>query len=154
MPPYHGSLHLPKDTIDGRYNGGSGIEAAEATVQPSRVELEQLADLHHQTTQHSHTGPEEKNGARAEFRDYIRESTLGNKCYPKHRGVCFDSLSVYGSSVSGHSAKTLGTALWRTLTFQDILEQILPSSLRLQKCRPKAIISDFSGVVRSGQMML
>ena len=154
MPPYHGSSHLPKDTVEGAHKRESQLEDVHATVQASPAELERLADLHRQTTQNSYPGLKEKGEVHAEFRDHLRENDLGGKWNPKHQGVCFDSLSVFGFSKSGHSAKTLGTALWRTLTFQDILEQIAPSWFRLRKARSRAIISDFSGVVNSGEMML
>lgn len=151
MPPYYGSSHRPKDHIEA---AEPSTENDTAVLEVSPAELERLGDLHRQTTQNSHAGLAEKNETQAEFHDFLHENNPGGKWYPEHRGVCFDSLSVFGSSGSGHSAKTLGTALWRTLTFQDILEQILPSSLRLHRGQPKAIISDFSGVVRSGEMML
>jgi ATP-binding cassette subfamily G (WHITE) protein 2 (SNQ2) len=154
MPPYHASLHIPKSTVEGGRNHELQHDDVQVTVQASPAELERLADLHRQTTQESHAGLDENDGVHAEFRDYLRENDLGGRWYPKHQGVCFDSLSVFGSSGSRHSAKTLGTALWRTLTFQDILEQIAPSSFKLRKSRPRAIISNFSGVVNSGEMML
>lgn len=154
MPPYHGSSHLPKDTIEVGRRHETQPEDAQTVVQASAEELEKLADLHRQITQNSHAGLEEKYDVHKEFREYLQENDLGGKWYPRHQGVCFDSLSVFGSSSSGHSAKTLGTALWRTLTFQDILEQIAPSCSNLRKAKSQAIISDFSGVVRSGEMML
>lgn len=151
MPPYYGSSHRPKDHVEA---AESPAENESAGLEVSLAELERLGDLHRQTTRTSHAGLAEKNETQAEFHDFLQDNNPGGKWYPEHRGVCFDSLSVFGSSGSGHSAKTLGTAFWRTLTFQDILEQILPSSLQLRGGQPKAIISDFSGVVRSGEMML
>ena len=70
-------------------------------------------------------------------------------------GVYFRSLTTWGEG-DGHSkVKTLGTALWRTLTFQDIYEWTMKpwiSNKNPQDGRP--LIRDFSGVVREGEIML
>ncbi|GAB7362987.1 hypothetical protein MBLNU230_g3282t1 [Neophaeotheca triangularis] len=151
MPPYYAPSHRRKDHAEA---AEAQSEDDPAVLQVSPEELARLGELHRQTTQKSHSGLLEKNETHAEFHDFLKENNPGGKWYPEHRGVCFDSLSVLASSNPGYSAKTLGTALWRTLTFQDILEQILPSSLKLRGAQPNAIISDFTGVVRSGEMML
>jgi hypothetical protein len=54
--------------------------------------------------------------------------------------------------------KTLGAALWRTLTFRDIYEwtvQPWVTTKNPQKVlKGRQLIRDFSGVVQSGEMML
>ena len=70
-------------------------------------------------------------------------------------GVCFQSVSTWGAGDNHADVKTLGTALWRTLTFQDIYEWTIQpwrSPKNPQNGRP--LIRDFSGVVQSGEMML
>lgn len=152
MPPYFGSSHLPKDTVQDAPD--TPPEDGSTFLEATPAELAKLGDLHRQTTRTSHAGLEDKLDVHTEFKDFLRENNPEGRWYPAHQGVCYDSLSVFGSSGSGHSAKTFGTALWRTLTCQDILEKIVPSSFKLQNVSPKAIISGFSGVVHSGEMML
>ncbi|KAL5364493.1 ABC-2 type transporter-domain-containing protein [Aspergillus floccosus] len=70
-------------------------------------------------------------------------------------GVCFRSLSTWGEGEDHADVKTLGTALWRTLTFQDIYEWTIKSWVSKKEPQSgRPLIRDFSGVVRSGEIML
>lgn len=69
--------------------------------------------------------------------------------------VCFKSVTTYGVPGGTARVKTLKDAVWRTLTFQDLYEwtlQPLISPTRVDA--GQALIRDFSGVVRNGQIML
>jgi hypothetical protein len=70
-------------------------------------------------------------------------------------GVCFQSLSTWGAGGEHANVKTLGTALWRTLTFQDVYEwTIKPWLSKPEPQSGRQLIRDFTGVVRSGEIML
>ncbi|KFY17638.1 hypothetical protein V491_04960 [Pseudogymnoascus sp. VKM F-3775] len=74
---------------------------------------------------------------------------------PARLGVCFKDLSTWGAGGQHAPVKTLKQALWRTLTGQDIYEWTLKrliSRPRPEEGRP--LIRNFSGVVRSGEIML
>ncbi|KFY68490.1 hypothetical protein V498_10627, partial [Pseudogymnoascus sp. VKM F-4517 (FW-2822)] len=74
---------------------------------------------------------------------------------PARLGVCFKDLSTWGAGGQHAPVKTLKQALWRTLTGQDIYEWTLKrliSRPRPEDGRP--LIRNFSGVVRSGEIML
>ncbi|GKZ38311.1 hypothetical protein AbraIFM66950_010441 [Aspergillus brasiliensis] len=82
----------------------------------------------------------------AEFRAGKRKSGLG---------VCFQSLSTWREGNDHADVKTLGTALWRTLTFQDVYEwTIKPWLSKKDPQSGRELIRDFSGVVRNGEIML
>jgi hypothetical protein len=70
-------------------------------------------------------------------------------------GVCFQSLSTWGAGGDHANVKTLGTALWRTLTFQDVYEwTIKPWISKPEPQSGRQLIRDFTGVVRGGEIML
>lgn len=70
-------------------------------------------------------------------------------------GVSFKSLTTWGGGESQVNVKTLATAFWRTLTLQDIYEwTVKPWVGDKEPEHGRALIRDFSGVVRSGEMML
>lgn len=82
----------------------------------------------------------------AEFRAGKKKSGLG---------VCFKSLSTWGEGNDHADVKTLGTALWRTLTFQDVYEwTIKPWMSKKDPESGRQLIRDFSGVARNGEIML
>ena len=63
--------------------------------------------------------------------------------------------SKQGDGEEHTDVKTLGTALWRTLTFQDVYEwTIQPWLSRKEPQSGRPLIRDFSGAVRSGEIML
>lgn len=152
MPPYFGPTHVPKDLTQNIPDHDHVDESP--AIRASSQELDRLGQLHRQTTQTSRVGLRPDLDPQTELKEFLQDNNSTGKWYPQHSGVGFESLSVFGSSDAGQTAKTLGTALWRTLTFQDVAEMITPSALRRKKAESKAIISGFSGVVHSGEMML
>lgn len=74
---------------------------------------------------------------------------------PLPLGVCFKSITTYGRPGGATPVKTLKDAIWRTLTFQDIYEWTFKRIISPSKIEDgHALIRDFSGVVKNGQMML
>ena len=74
---------------------------------------------------------------------------------PLPLGVCFKSITTYGRPGGATPVKTLKDAIWRTLTFQDIYEWTFKRIVSPSKVEDgHALIRDFSGVVKNGQMML
>ncbi|RDW64304.1 putative ABC multidrug transporter [Aspergillus mulundensis] len=70
-------------------------------------------------------------------------------------GVGFQSLSTWGAGGEHVNVKTLGTALWRTLTFQDVYEgTVKPWMKKPEPESGRQLICDLTGVVRSGEIML
>lgn len=122
-------------------------------VHLSHEDEDAIADIHRTLTEKSHPDPgyPEPHSSfdkflAAEFHAGKRRSNLG---------VCFQSLTTWGEG-DGHSkVKTVGTALWRTFTFQDIYEWTVKrwiSDKKPQDGRP--LIRDFSGVVQNGEILL
>lgn len=70
-------------------------------------------------------------------------------------GVCFKNVTTWAARNDHLDKKTFGDALWRTMTFQDIYEWTIKrwvQPMKMEDGRP--LIRDFSGVVRSGEILL
>lgn len=93
---------------------------------------------------------------RARFEDlegYLQGDEKGPG--PSPLSVCFKSVTTYGHPGGAKPIKTLKDAIWRTLTLQDIYELTLKRLVSPNKAEDgHAIIRDFSGTLRNGQMML
>ncbi|CAI6094480.1 unnamed protein product [Clonostachys chloroleuca] len=95
-----------------------------------------------------------------DFEKYLRSTqenaeTQAKKPQPVPLSVCFKSITTYGRQGGPKSVKTLKDAIWRTLTLQDIYEATLKRLIFPDRVENgQALIRDFSGVVRNGQMML
>lgn len=116
---------------------------------------ETLADLHKAVTGQSYlTNKAENGGPFAEFEEYLRrDSESGGQPVPL--SVCFKGVTTYGRHEGASSAKTLKDAIVRTLTLQDIYEWTLKKLISPEKPENgRALIRDFTGVVRNGEMML
>ncbi|KAL4814418.1 ABC-2 type transporter-domain-containing protein [Aspergillus spinulosporus] len=88
------------------------------------------------------------------FDKFLEEEVQAGRKKP-NLGVCFQSLSTWGTGEEHVNVKTLGTALWRTLTFQDVYEwTIKPWLTKPEPESGRQLIRDFTGVVRSGEIML
>ncbi|KAL4733959.1 ABC-2 type transporter-domain-containing protein [Aspergillus similis] len=88
------------------------------------------------------------------FDKFLEEELQAGRKKP-NLGVCFQSLSTWGTGGEHANVKTLGTALWRTLTFQDVYEwTIKPWVKKAEPESGRQLIRDFTGVVRSGEIML
>jgi hypothetical protein len=86
--------------------------------------------------------------------EYLRKEQQ-NTTRPLPLSVCFKNLSTYGRPGGSVPVKTLKHAIWRTLTFQDVYEWTLKRYISPTKVEDgHALIRDFSGVVRNGEMML
>lgn len=85
---------------------------------------------------------------------YLRDYNWAES-HPVSLSVCFKSVTTYGQPGGAKPVKTLKDAIWRTLTLQDIYERTFKRILRPTKVEEgQALIRDFSGVVRGGEMML
>ena len=112
----------------------------------------EVAKIHKTVTNHSNPGAPSPH--LEELEKYIRSNDpAGPQALPL--SVCFKNLTTYGQPLGSTSVKTLGKAIWRTLTMQDIYEATLKKLVhRNAGNRGHALIRDFSGVVRNGEMML
>lgn len=124
-------------------------------VHVSHEDEDTIADIHRTLTEKSHPDAQQEYfEPHASFDKFLEEQVQGGKKRSK-LGVCFQSVSTWGEGDGHVDVKTLGTALWRTLTLQEIYEWIVQpwlSTKKPQKGRP--LIREFSGVVESGEMML
>lgn len=135
-------------------------EAAPTDETPSpRVHLSQededaVADIHRTLTEKSRQAAPQYPEPHSSFGRFLEaEHDAGKK--RSNLGVCFNSLTTWGEGHDHAKIKTLGTSLWRTLTFQDVYEWTIKpwiSDKKPQDGRP--LIRDFSGVVRNGEIML
>ena len=115
----------------------------------------EIAEIHRAVTNHSISKPTENTFPHlADLEKYIRANDPAG-LQPIPLSVCFKNLTTYGQPLNSSSVKTLGTALWRTLTFQDIYEATFKKFIASKGAsRGHALIRDFSGLVRNGEMML
>ena len=91
-----------------------------------------------------------------EFEKYVRSSPNdASTPEPVPLSVFFESVTTYGRQGGPTPVKTLKDAIWRTLTCQDIYEGTLKRWISPDRVENgQALIRDFSGVVRNGEMML
>lgn len=126
-----------------------------ARVQVSHGDEDAIAEIHRTLTEKSQTGTHQKYPEpHSSFDKFLAEQVERGK-KRSNLGVRFQSVSAWGKGNDHVDVKTLGTALWRTLTLQDIYEWTVKpwlSTKKPQNGRP--LIRDFSGVVGSGEMML
>jgi hypothetical protein len=121
-------------------------------VQVSHEDEDAIADIHRTLTEKSITDQKYPE-PHSSFDKFLEEQVQGKK--RSNLGVCFQSLSTWGEGDSHADVKTLGTALWRTLTMQDIYEwTIQPWITKKNPEDGRQLIRDFSGVVESGEIML
>ncbi|PGH03704.1 hypothetical protein AJ79_07286 [Helicocarpus griseus UAMH5409] len=135
---------------------------SEPHVHPTQQDEEILADLHQTLTEFSEA--ERSDSERVEYPEphssldkYFREQRVKSASgKPVSRlGVCFKNVTTWGVHNEHAQTKTLAHAVWRTFTLQDVYEWTLKRWVnppKLQDGRP--LIHDFSGVVRSGEIML
>lgn len=138
----------------------SGQEAPESEetgprVQVSHEHQDAIAEIHRTLTEKSHPGAHQGSSEpHSSFDKFLAEQIESGK-KRSNLGVCFQSLSTWGDGNDHVDVKTLATALWRTLTLQDIYEWTIQPWLSTKKPRDgRPLIRDFSGVVESGEMML
>lgn len=113
-----------------------------------------IADIHRTLTEKSHPGAMQYSEPHSSFDKFLEEQVQGGK-KRSNLGVSFQSVSTWGEGDGHANVKTLGTALWRTFTCQDIYEWTLQPWVSAKKPQDgRQLIRDFSGVVESGEMML
>lgn len=141
-------LHHPKQTPS---FASEAHEDGPPRVQVSLADEDAIADIHRTLTEK--TAEDKYPEPHSSFDKFLEEQTQGRK--RSNLGVCFQSLSTWGDGDSHAGVKTLGTALWRTLTMQDIYEWTIQPWLSKKKPEEgRQLIRDFSGVVQSGEIML
>ncbi|KAF5860488.1 hypothetical protein ETB97_001438 [Aspergillus alliaceus] len=129
--------------------------AASPRVHLSHDDEDAIAEIHHTLTEISHHDSRQGYPEPHSSFDKFLEAELQAGRKKSNLGVCFQSLSTWGDGEEHANVKTLGTALWRTLTFQDVYEwTIQPWLSRKEPRSGRSLIRDFSGVVRSGEIML
>lgn len=106
-----------------------------------------IADIHRILTVQEYSEPH------SSFDRFLEQEVQGSK-KRSNLGVCFQSVSTWGKGDGHADVKTLGTALWRTLTFRDIYEWTVQPWMTIDPQKGRRLIRDFSGVVQSGEMML
>jgi len=120
-----------------------------------------IATLHRTITGRSHAHDDEsdsdaqsQSGSFAKFEEYLREDQgKGPEAIPV--SVCFKNVSTYGRKSGDVPVKTVWDAVRRTLMLQDIYESMLKKIVSPEKIEHgRALIRDFTGVVKSGEMML
>ena len=154
------AAHCTSHSQGSRFASPQDAEDQDGTSAP-RVHLDQgdgkaIADIHQLLTA---KGPSEDTRPvypepHSSF-DKFLESEIHAGKKKSNLGVSFKSLTTWGGGETQVNVKTLATAVWRTLTLQDIYEWTIKPWLadnEPQNGRP--LIRDLSGVVRSGEMML
>ena len=145
-------MHIPSSFVSGQ-EASTGDHGPR--VQVSHEDEDAIADIHRTLTERSLPGvhpvyPEPHSSFDKFLEEQVRE---GKK--RSNLGVCFQSVSTWGEGDGHTNIKTLGIALWRTFTLQDIYEWTIQPWMSSEKPRHGCpIIQDFSGVVESGEMML
>lgn len=126
-------------------------------VHPTQRDEQNLADLQRTFTEFSETEHTEYAEPHSTLDKYFREHRVKDVAgKPLSRlGVCFKNLSTWGVRNEHAQVKTLAHAVWRTCTFQDVYEWTIKRWIALPKLQDgRPLINDFSGVVRSGEIML
>jgi hypothetical protein len=124
-------------------------------VHPDQGAEDAIAQLHRVLTQEPTRHYPETHLAFDDFLQRENRVLEDSGVLPARLGVCFKNLTTWGSGSAHAPVKTFKQALWRTLTGQDIYEWTLGRVLSKPKPEDgRALIRDFSGVVRGGEMML
>lgn len=146
----HGGLSVASDV---EVENQADVNASH--VHLSREDEDVITDIHRiltATSSHDSTHPYAE--PHLSFDKFLRAEIEGGS-KRLNLGVCFQSISTWGVGEGHAEVKTLGTALLRTLTFQDIYEWTLKPWISKRKPQEgRQLIRDFSGVVRSGEIML
>lgn len=152
MPaPLHSRLH--PSFAPGQEEPASGAHGPRVHV--SHEDEDAIAHIHRTLTDKSHPGASHQYSEPHSSFDKFLEEQVQNGKKRVNIGVSFQSVSTWGEGNGHDDVKTLGTALWRTLTLQDIYEwTIQPWRTQKKPQEGRPLIRDFSGVVESGEMML
>ena len=133
---------------------GEGEDHISQVVATSEAE-DAIAELHRTITGRSGlTAKADLGGPFAGFEEYLRrDEQSGASSVPL--SVCFKGVTTYGKQEGATGVKTLKDALLRTFTLQEIYEWTLKRVISPDRVENgRALIRDFTGVVRNGEMML
>lgn len=147
---------IPTLTDRARYATESPSDGC-AHVHPTPQDEQALAELHRTLSKSSPSDESQYAEPHLSLDKYYKENRARSESgKPLGRlGVCFKNLTTWGEQNEHAKKKTFADAVWRTLTFQDVYEWTIKRWIdppRIQNGRP--LIHDFSGVVRSGEIML
>lgn len=154
--PAHCSAHFHNSPFAGATDAAERSEDVPQRVYLSPGDGEAIETIHHELMARE-PSPEyrpqyaEPHSSFDKF--LVDEVHAGKK--KANMGVSFRSLTTWGKTETQAHVKTFATAVWRTLTLQDVYEWTLKPWItdnEPQNGRP--LIRDMSGVVRSGEMML
>ncbi|ODH46921.1 hypothetical protein GX48_07006 [Paracoccidioides brasiliensis] len=157
MPPKGSVLSRIPSHNERPRNATEREDDLESHVHPTQQDEDALASLHQCLTQYSYHEPIEYAEPHSTLEKYLREHRVKDVCdRPFSRlGICFKNVTTWGVRNEHSQVKTLARAIWRTATFQDVYEWTIKRWIappKLENRRP--LINDFSGVVRSGEIML
>ncbi|THC93033.1 hypothetical protein EYZ11_007487 [Aspergillus tanneri] len=153
MPAHlHPHLHGAPSHASNQEAGSQADIIASPRVHLSFEDGDAIAEIHRTLTEVNHQ--QEYPEPHSSFDKFLEaELQAGKK--RSNLGVYFQSMSTWGDGDDHADVKTLGTALWRTFTFQDVYEWTIKPWLSSKKPQDgRQLIRDFSGVVRSGEIML
>ncbi|RAL09122.1 putative ABC multidrug transporter [Aspergillus homomorphus CBS 101889] len=153
MPPHPvPHLHSSAASPEGPRDHDDGAPSSHVFL--SREDEDELAEIHRTLTAPRRQDAREYAEPHSSFDKFLDEEVRAGKM-KSNLGVCFQSLSTWGDGEEHVKVKTLGTALWRTLTLQDVYEWTIKPWVSKKKPEDgRQLIRDFSGVVRSSEMML
>ena len=156
MPAPHRAPYLQGNHFVSPQDAEGQDESTSPRVHLAQGDEEAIADIHHLLTA---KGPSEDTRPvypepHSSFDKFLESEVHAGK-KRSNLGVCFKSLTTWGGGETQVNVKTLATAVWRTLTLQDIYEwTIKPWIADNEPQNGRPLIRDLSGVVRSGEMML
>lgn len=154
MPSFLYPLHRASTTHEPPVEPAQREDDGVSHVAGTAEDEEAVAELFKTIT--GKTEPAEKAGAAAGsfagFESYVRQDEHSQSV---PLSVCFKNVTTYGRHEGASAAKTLKDSIVRTLTLQDIYEWTLKRLISPEKVENgRALIRDFTGVVRNGEMML
>ena len=147
MPPSLPSRNSARGRTRSHGDSAHDLEDTIEHVTVSEEREDRIATLHRAITEpHDNTAFES-------LEKYLQEDEAWPG--PPPLSVCFKSLTTYGQPGGAAPIKTLKDAIWRTITLQDIYELTIKRLVSPVKVENgQALIRDFSGVLRNGEMML
>lgn len=154
MPPSTVPAPSRLPNLEWEHRPVNNTNDSESHVHPTQEDERTLAALHQTMTGAGESEYAEPHSTLDRYLKHGRPKEESGK--PLGRlGVCFKNVTTWAERNDHLPTKTLADALWRTLTFQDVYEWTIKkwvSQPKMEEQRP--LIRDFSGVVRSGEILL
>lgn len=155
--PAHFSANIHSSPFSGATDAAESSEDVPQRVYLSPGDGEAIENIHHELMA-GDPSPEYRPQyaePHSSFDKFLVDEVHAGKRKKTNLGVGFRSLTTWGKSESQANVKTFATAMWRTLTLQDVYEWTLkPWVTKTEPENGRPLIRDMSGVVRSGEMML